>query len=382
MIKEIGINNFKCFSNTNLRLNNLTVLAGINSVGKSTVIQSLLLIRQTLDKLKMHSLTHLENLKVLLNNEYCLQLGNSTEVLNKDAESEKIVFVLTGDNGNEVQFNFIASRDYPELYLSFPYDKLILNENIDNMPIYAKQFHYLNTERIGPRVVQDMVNQEFPNTGYRGEYTGYSIAGERSELKVEERKRIKSSVLTVPNLNKQVEYWLDFVIPGMEFKPDSYEKMNIVGIGLQRKLSGTGFLNPNNIGFGVSYALPIIASGLLAEEGCMLIVENPEVHLHPSGQSRIGQFLAQVASAGVQVIIETHSEHIINGIRIAALKDIITTDRIAINYFNLEEDLKNIIIEYITLNEYVELSKWPKGFLDQEQQDLREMVQLRKGLKK
>ena len=69
------------------------------------------------------------------------------------------------------------------------------------------------------------------------------------------------------------------------------------------------------MGFGVTYSLPIILSGLIAKEKGLLIVENPEAHLHPAGQSRMGVFLAWLAGKGVQVLVETHSDHIINGIR-------------------------------------------------------------------
>lgn len=70
-----------------------------------------------------------------------------------------------------------------------------------------------------------------------------------------------------------------------------------------------------NVGFGITYALPILVSGLTVPEGGMLLVENPEAHLHAKAQSNMGYFLARMAAAGVRVIIETHSEHIVNGIR-------------------------------------------------------------------
>lgn len=60
------------------------------------------------------------------------------------------------------------------------------------------------------------------------------------------------------------------------------------------------------MGFGLSYALPIVVGGLVAAKDGLLIVENPEAHLHPQGQSNMGQFLAWLAGKGVQVIVETH----------------------------------------------------------------------------
>ena len=126
--------------------------------------------------------------------------------------------------------------------------------------------------------------------------------------------------------------------------------------------------------------LPVITAGLLAREGEMFIVENPEAHLHPSGQSRIGQFLARVAASGVHVVIETHSEHVINGIRLASLKKEINHGDVVINFFSKEEDEYQPNIDSIFLNAYADLEKWPKGFFDQQQQDIGEIFRLRKEL--
>ena len=124
--------------------------------------------------------------------------------------------------------------------------------------------------------------------------------------------------------------------------------------------------------------MPIIVSGLIAEKGSLLIVENPEAHLHPSGQSRIGQFLAAIASTGVQVVIETHSEHVINGVRIAALKDFIANDKILINF--LKKENGEIEINSIEVNELGDLNDFPEGFFDQVEQDLIKLIKLKNCL--
>ena len=61
--------------------------------------------------------------------------------------------------------------------------------------------------------------------------------------------------------------------------------------------------------------MPILVNGLVAQKGSIFIVENPEAHLHPKAQSNIGLFLGYLAMQGLNVVIETHSEHVINGIR-------------------------------------------------------------------
>ncbi|MGH3693299.1 MAG: AAA family ATPase [Pseudonocardiaceae bacterium] len=90
------------------------------------------------------------------------------------------------------------------------------------------------------------------------------------------------------------------------------ERTSVPRTGAHERTNSAG-----NIGFGFSYALPVIIAGLLAPGGGLLLVENPEAHLHPAGQSRLGRFLARIAGSGVQVVLETHSDHILNGVRLA-----------------------------------------------------------------
>ena len=76
-------------------------------------------------------------------------------------------------------------------------------------------------------------------------------------------------------------------------------------------------LRAENIGYGISYTLPVIVALLSAQPGALVILENPEAHLHPGGQAALAKLIAKVASEGIQVIVETHSDHIINGILLA-----------------------------------------------------------------
>lgn len=393
IIRGIRIENFKCFLDVTIPLNELTIVAGANAVGKSTLIQALLILRQTIDKLETidkfrnkNSKTNMvDRLEIPLNGEYCLNLGNSSQVISSNAENNEIIFriiestkslneVLFDESRIEIPFEYSTSPENPELTLKFRSSPKVARKR--QCSIYKKHFHYLNAERLGPRVTQDMINQEFPNTGYQGEFTGYVLA--TKQHKVDEKRKFQSNELKVPTLNKQVEYWLDYIIPGIEITNILYKDINQVGCYFRRTYSDTVPLNPNNIGFGISYVLPIIVSGLIAEKGSMLIVENPEAHLHPSGQSRIGQFLAQMAASGLQVIVETHSEHVINGIRIAILKNMISNESVFINFFSMDEKSRQPRIEHINLDKNAELSDWPYGFFDQEEKDLAEIFKGRR----
>jgi len=73
-------------------------------------------------------------------------------------------------------------------------------------------------------------------------------------------------------------------------------------------------------GFGLSYTLPVITALLVGTliPNSLVIIENPEAHLHPRGQTEIARLIALCAQVGTQIIIETHSDHLFDGIRIAA----------------------------------------------------------------
>jgi predicted ATPase len=105
----------------------------------------------------------------------------------------------------------------------------------------------------------------------------------------------------------------------------------------------------------------------------MLIVENPEAHLHPAGQSRLGRFLARVAGSGVQVIVETHSDHVLNGVRLAAVADSsVPANDVIVHFFDGDTVLP------IDLGARGDLSAWPTGFFDQIEDDLGRLARARR----
>ena len=135
------------------------------------------------------------------------------------------------------------------------------------------------------------------------------------------------------------------------------------------------WVRPANVGFGLTHSLPIIVAALGSTPGAVFIVENPEAHLHPKAQSEIGKFLVRVAASGVQTIVETHSDHVLNGIRIAvAVEQLLNTDDVAIHFFGA----KGGGITEITLNCSGDLSVWPPGFFDQALEDLAAVSMVRR----
>ena len=91
-------------------------------------------------------------------------------------------------------------------------------------------------------------------------------------------------------------------------------------------------LSPQQLGVGVSYLVKTLIMCLRAKEGDLLMIENPELHLHPAAQARLGEFFTYIANAGIQVLLETHCEHLINKLQYQIFKDRFEHGRAVVYY--------------------------------------------------
>jgi len=376
---NLEIENFKCFSQKAIPINGLTILAGANGNGKSTVIQALLFLRRTVEHCAKwnegkYSYYETNGLNVELNGAYCLSLGNSFLVTPRNTSPEFIA--ITFNYPNEYLQVVYEIEDSINLYLK-PIE--VKNTIKENESIFKQEFYYLNAERIGPRISQSIKFYDFPNAGFQGEYVAQLISDTNSNYTFEIEENRKNSNSKSPRLEQQVNAWLNELMPGVSvtasYSPDTHSAQ----IKVDNYYTKGDPTIATNIGFGISYVLPILVTGLIAKKRSFMIVENPEAHLHPSAQSIIGKFLSVIANSGVNVIVETHSDHFINGVQIASALKIIDKDIITINYFSQEENSNQPNVESISINEKGELSSWPRGFFDQTQIDFAQLFKIRKG---
>lgn len=384
-MEYLKIENFKCFNEIEIPLNQLTILAGANGNGKSTVIQSLLFLRRSIEhcstwrggEINRYHFSEINGLNVELNGPYCLALGNSEEIIPKNSKSNILKF---GIRGGIEKFGVSYKNDLNNTLWLTPFE-LDKDEYYgkDLFSLFEQEFYYLNAERVGPRVRQDISFFDFPNTGFKGEYVAQLIGDTNFNYTFEVEENRRNSTSKSKRLEQQVNAWLDYIMPGVSVTA-SYD---INTLSAQIKISNNYTIGEStiatNIGFGISYVLPIIVSGLIAKKGSYLVIENPEAHLHPSAQSNVGRFLSVIAKSGVKVIVETHSDHFINGIQIAAALNEISNDEVTINFFSHEKIDNQPKLESISINKKGELSLWPKGFFDQTQIDFAQLFKIRKG---
>lgn len=363
------IENFKCYYNTDVPINYLTVLTGANGNGKSTAIQALLMMRNTYDQRTD------EDTEIELNGPYCLSLGTTLDIIPVEAERNSSMSLSISENTNSVNYVYPLSDDHAELSLKL--SEIRFHGNSINIPLLKKEFYYLNAERSGPRISQGVKVHKFPNVGWQGEYCA-QILSENSSVRVFSVDKARAFATGESlDLLTQTQLWMQKLFPGIVINSEINPKSLTAQISISHNYTSGASVLSTNVGFGVSYVLPLIITGLIAEKGTMMIVENPEAHLHPSAQTYIAEYLAMVAQTGVYVIVETHSDHFINGIQLAVAENHIEQSKVVINYVNHNSTTHRPEIKPITLTEKAELSMWPDGFFNQTQKNYAKLFNLR-----
>jgi len=377
-MEKLLIYNFKCFQDVEIPLNQLTVFAGANGNGKSTAIQSLLFLRTTIEHCAKwekggYDFIETNGLKVDLNGSYCLALGDSSSISNRSSDGIFSKLSLQNEFG---QFHVTYEIEPLKLWLA-PVS-VEGSKHLKDSGIFFQQFYYLNAERIGPRISQPIQFYDFPNTGFQGQFVAQLIGDTEFSYtyKVPSSRRFKG--INSPRLEQQVNAWLDFLMPGVSISAKYDTQTGSAQIRVENHFTKGSSIIATNIGFGISYVLPILVTGLIAEKGSFMVVENPEAHLHPSAQSRIGTFLSIIATSGVKVIVETHSDHVLNGIQLSVASRPEMADDVTINYFSNNPHIDQPEIVSISLNEKGELNLWPEGFFDQSQRDYASLLRVRK----
>ena len=165
-------------------------------------------------------------------------------------------------------------------------------------------------------------------------------------------------------LGEAVAEWMNYLGLASEVLSRDLGK---VGHSLQVALDGKAdFRDLTHVGVGVSQALPVLVLGLVADPGSSMVLEQPELHLHPKTQSLLADFLLSMALSDKQFIVETHSEYIVDRIRyrIAASGNDSPLHKASALYF-VERSDEGSSFREVTVNDYGAIEDWPKGFFDE-----------------
>lgn len=363
MIKKIKIKNFKCFQQaTSFEFSKLNLLTGVNGRGKSSLLQTFLILSQSAWKDK--------NLNKLMINDELIRLGSFEDIKNSETKMEEHIhfnFTIDAQIDKDITIEYKEDVDNNSQAQLVKLEIHPVDRNDDKSCFInlIKQIHFISADRLGPlKYVEKTSLTEFIHVGPRGEQTINILANSINMRNVNDILYIGSDS---KSLIQQTSEWLAYILDGGRIDIKGREKESSVLYPLLNNRSNSFSYKPINVGFGYSYILPLIVSGLIAKPGEIIIIENPEAHLHPKAQSRITEFFVKVASCGVQVFMESHSEHVLNCLRISALNPATGIDAkdISIHYFNEE-----FASEKLIMDTKGRILNWPNGFFDQQEIDL------------
>jgi len=361
MIHSLHLDNFKCFEEEMLEFGNLTLLSGLNGMGKSSILQALLLLRQSYQR------ALLQTTGLALQGDL-VQLGTAKDILFENAQEERITLAITLDNHEKSEWSFKYNKEEEVLdYASRP----ITTPTIFKNSLFTDNFHYLQAERIGPRIIfekSDFLVREHQQLGIRGEYTIYF-------LEIFGKEDIYSVQLAFPNtesrkLNQQVEAWLNVISPGIRLRITEHAHLDLMNLRysfIREKQAESNPYRATQVGFGITYVLPVIVALLSSKPDTLVLLENPEAHLHPQGQVKVGELIARAATCGIQVLVETHSDHVLNGVRLAVHAGILAPEKVKLHFFQRSQKRDNFSSEIISpkIDRNGRLNQWPDGFFDE-----------------
>lgn len=341
-ISSISLRNFKCHSEMDFNIKGLNVLAGINSSGKSTLIQSLLLLRQSYNNGKIN--------KGLLLNSDLVDLGTVQDILYVNTKEKSPQIEVTVNFG-DTKIKKVSSE------LELNSDFLITQDNVqipEDCNLFSNGFNYISSDRIGPQKIYGKsytTVKDSRSTGLHGELFAHMYQLNKQEI-----------TILGDTLENDFSKWLSEISLGFSIDTLSDTTSQTVELSFKKHGDKKPYKSIN-VGFGLSYIAPVIVTLLMAKEDDLIIIESPEAHLHPKGQRRMGELLAEVSSKGVQIITETHSDHVVNGIRLAVKNQQISKENVNFMYFYREEGIHKL--EYIDVESDGQLSHWPDGFFDE-----------------
>ena len=297
------------------------------------------------------------------------------------AQEEEIVF----DVKNAAQ-NLCFKASVDQLKLNATSLKMPVDVAIDtsNHSLFNNEFQYLSAERLGPQSFykRDTYSVEsrkqLSNKKGHGENIAHFLDYYGNKIQVQDS--LKHPSCKDSSLRAQVDAWLS------EITRQSFVNIKDLGDSFQILFrfseDGSEIFKAENVGFGLSYSLPIVAALLAAETDSLILIENPEAHLHPKGQSKLAQLMALAAQAGVQIIAETHSDHVVNGVLVATKR--FKTENIGISNENISIYYIDKIAEeqgheaahatFIPVSEDGRIRNAPNGFFDQSAADRRYLM--------
>jgi predicted ATPase len=388
VLTEIGVGGFKSFEKfTKIKLGAFSILAGTNSSGKSSIMQPLLLMKQTIEALYDPGVLLLDGPNVRFTSS---EQFMSIQSLTSDEFKEFQIFIAIDDSFS-FQSNFQwsmqnglspHSQTYSmwgekcELRLGMSpseIKKLVyVNKNSDNQQVLRERCffivqegrgRYTMTSEVFSGILRSMIHvpgvRGNPERIYKTAATdGNTFAGlfENYVVSVIDRFQKKE-----PEKLAQLQSHLQKL--GLTDTIQT-QRLNETQLELRVGLipgNSTDTVNIADVGFGVSQVLPVVVALLVAQPGQIVYIEQPEIHLHPRAQIALAEIFAEAINRGVQVIVETHSELFLLSIQTLVAEDKIAPDDVKLHWFTRSADGSSTVTT-AELDETGAFGDWPEDF--------------------
>lgn len=345
MIKTISIKSLKSIKTARIELGKLTIFTGLNNSGKSSAIQALRMLYEAAEN----------------KTPYLDGFGSFNDIkssLTIPKENVKVEINHTQKIKSKLEINSLGakikiSRDFPKM-------------------------QYISADRFGPRVSLPQIRDDNSEliVGAFGQFSAHYAHIFENSIVPDKLRHSGSSSNT---LKHQLISWMGEISPGVKLDFNVDKRYDTSSLTVDGNRS-------TNSGFGISYALPIILCLLTMnssigkddsnkvllqwfeaakKNGKILLIENPEAHLHPRGQTSMGRLIALAASTGLQIIVETHSDHLLDGIRLEVKRNSTLNGKDVHIKFFAKDDKNGTTIDEISVMNNGKLDRWPQGFFDQ-----------------
>lgn len=343
MINKVTLEGFKCFGKRTLfPLSQVSILTGLNGRGKSTLIQAILSTTQSLTQSGLSSIEW---------NGALVSLGEFDDVLTRGFDSGEIGFGFETDDNVDKTLSFSLRKDNTKsqsaLFSSLLVDGVDRVTEMglmtaDNERLMDADGKMLIVKELGS--TSDIVSwHNFRNASYvSADRQGpvnrvkYVVQDDKLHLDVHGSNLLNILEAMTDQQRESVRKAMSEILRGGSLSVVK-ENEDVV-LSLDSTDSGALF-KPTNVGYGYGYILSTLVALELAEEKSLFVIENPEAHLHPGAQAALTEHLLQVTNAkSLQLIIETHSDHIINTCLVEVKKKRISPDAISLLFFGKEAD--------------------------------------------
>ncbi|MEL0590950.1 MAG: AAA family ATPase [Planktothrix rubescens PR222] len=425
-ITKISVSGYKSIANPcSIEIQNLTILSGANSSGKSSIMQPLLLLKQTLEAtydpgaLLLNGanvkFTSTEQVFSKLSSKKYKDFSIETEInqsssirLNfyKTTKNIDIKQMVYQENGEpEAVFRTDMTPEEIEKNLPKQVKKIYqdLSSKINNDHEFSKMI-YFNVERIRCFLeVKLLINQDhksIPQTFFSFTRSGLFQKYIRDIIHVPGLRGNPERTYPVTAIGEQFpgtfENYVASVINNWQITKSSKLKdlaryLKILGLtgkvdtkqindtqveirvarlpcNFNPKTKSTEMVSIADVGFGVSQTLPALVALLVAEPEQLVYLEQPEIHLHPRAQAALADILIESANRGVRVVIETHSDLILKRIQSLVAEDRIKPDKVKLHWFTRDQEgCTNITTA--DLDKAGTFGDWPEDFSEVDLQE-------------